>query len=62
MNPDTERGQRILEHIDKKREALGLPAYEAEKFGASGDWRMDELEELSPEERAEALYGMPAGD
>ncbi len=53
---------RILEHIDKKRAALGLPAYEPEKFGASGDWRMDKLEELAPEERAEALYGMPAGD
>ncbi len=55
---------RILDHIDKKREALGLPAYEADKFGQSGDWRMEELEleGLSPEERELALYGQPAGD
>jgi len=52
----------ILEHIDKKREALGLPVYEPEKFGRSGDWRIEELMELAPEERAEALYGQPAGD
>jgi carbon-monoxide dehydrogenase catalytic subunit len=52
----------ILEHIDKKREALGLPAYDPEKFGRSGDWRMEQLLQLSPEERAEALYGQPAGD
>jgi carbon-monoxide dehydrogenase catalytic subunit len=54
--------RRILEHIDKKREALGLPAYDADKFGRSGDQRMSELIELSPEMRAEALYGTPAGD
>ena len=54
--------RRILEHIDKKRAALGLPVYDPEKYGASGDWRMDKLMELPPEERAEALYGMPAGD
>ncbi len=49
-----------LEHIDKKRAALKLPAYDAAKFGRSGDARMLELEKLSPEERAEALYGIPA--
>ncbi len=55
---------RIIDHIDKKREALGLPAYEADKFGQSGDWRMEELEleDLSPEERELALYGQPAVD
>ena len=53
---------RILEHIDKKREALGLPVYDPEKFGSSGDWRIEELMKLAPEERAEALYGQPAGD
>jgi carbon-monoxide dehydrogenase catalytic subunit len=53
---------RILDHIDKKREALGLPAYEADKFGQSGDWRMEELDGLSPEERELALYGQPASD
>ena len=35
-----------LEHIDKKRAALGLPAYDPERFGQSGDDRMVELEEL----------------
>ncbi len=54
--------ERILEHIDKKRAALNLPAYEPEKYGRSGDWRMEELMALSPEERSEALYGEPAGD
>ncbi|NIM93175.1 MAG: anaerobic carbon-monoxide dehydrogenase catalytic subunit [Anaerolineales bacterium] len=54
--------ERILDHIDKKREALGLPAYEPEKFGRSGDWRMEEIMDLTPEEREEALYGQPAGD
>jgi carbon-monoxide dehydrogenase catalytic subunit len=54
--------KRILEHIDKKRAALGLPEYDPEKFGQSGDKRMNELLELKPEERAEALYGQPAGD
>jgi carbon-monoxide dehydrogenase catalytic subunit len=53
---------RILDHIDKKREALGLPAYEPEKFGKSGDWRIEELMKLPLEERAELLYGQPAGD
>jgi carbon-monoxide dehydrogenase catalytic subunit len=54
--------RRILEHIDKKREALNLPAYDPEKFGRSGDWRMAEITELAPEERAEALYGEPSSD
>jgi len=31
-------------------------------FGQSGDKRMNELLELAPEARAEALYGTPAGD
>jgi len=52
--------RRILEHIDKKRAALKLPAYDPGKFGRSGDWRINELMKLSPEERAEALYGQPA--
>jgi len=52
--------RRALEHIDKKRAALGLPAYEPDKFGRSGDARMLEIEALEPEARAEALYGVPA--
>jgi carbon-monoxide dehydrogenase catalytic subunit len=51
--------RRSLEHIDKKRAALKLPAYDPSRFGRSGDARMLELEKLSPEERAEALYGQP---
>jgi carbon-monoxide dehydrogenase catalytic subunit len=46
-----------LEHIDKKRAALGLPAYDPEKFGQSGDARMLELEQLPLAERREAAYG-----
>jgi carbon-monoxide dehydrogenase catalytic subunit len=53
---------RILEHIDKKRDALGLSHYDPKKYGRSGDWRMEELLKLDPEAREEALYGMPAGD
>lgn len=58
-DPD-EMIQRTLEHIDKKRAALGLPAYDAERFGRSGDERMVELEELPFAARREALYGVAA--
>jgi carbon-monoxide dehydrogenase catalytic subunit len=53
--------RRALDHIDKKRAALGLPAYEPGKFGRSGDARMREIDMLEPAQRAEALYGVPAG-
>jgi hypothetical protein len=46
-----------LEHIDKKRAALGLPVYDPEKFGRSGDARMLELEQLPLSERRAAVYG-----
>jgi carbon-monoxide dehydrogenase catalytic subunit len=46
-------------HIDKKRAALGLPEYDPNKFGASGDARMNELLELPLEERIQAAYGTP---
>jgi anaerobic carbon-monoxide dehydrogenase catalytic subunit len=49
-----------LEHIDKKRAALGLPAYEPERFGRSGDTRMLELESLPLPTRREAIYGLAA--
>jgi len=49
--------QRTLEHIDKKRAALGLPAYDASKWGKSGDRRMAELLELPIPERIQAVYG-----
>ena len=46
-----------LAHIDKKRAALGLPAWDPNKFGRSGDSRMNELEALPLEQRREAIYG-----
>ena len=57
--------RKTLEHIDKKRAALGLPVYDANRFGRSGDARMLELEsdlllrELPLAERRNALYGLP---
>lgn len=48
-----------LAHIDKKRASLGLPAYDPNRFGRSGDALMLELEQLPLEERRKALYGMP---
>jgi carbon-monoxide dehydrogenase catalytic subunit len=52
--------RRTLDHIDKKRAALGLPVYDPARFGRSGDARMQELEQLSLAERQAALYGTPA--
>jgi carbon-monoxide dehydrogenase catalytic subunit len=49
--------QRTLAHIDEKRAALGLPAYDPQKFGRSGDARMRELEQLPLAERRAAIYG-----
>jgi carbon-monoxide dehydrogenase catalytic subunit len=49
--------QRTIEHIDEKRAALGLPEYDASKWGRSGDARMQELIELPLEERMQAMYG-----
>ncbi|MCB9420450.1 MAG: anaerobic carbon-monoxide dehydrogenase catalytic subunit [Ardenticatenaceae bacterium] len=51
---------KTLEHIDKKRAALGLPEWHAEKYGRSGDARMLELEELPFAERRQAIYGVAA--
>jgi len=50
--------KRTLAHIDQKRADLGLPAYDASKWGRSGDARMNELLELSVEERIQAAYGV----
>jgi len=52
--------QRTLDHIDKKRAALGLPEYDPAKFGKSGDARVEEIEALPLEERQAALYGKRA--
>lgn len=61
-DPD-EMVKATLAHIDKKRADLGLPEYDPDRFGESGDARMLELEELPLAERREALYGQPvAGD
>ena len=49
-----------LEHIDKKRAALGLPAYDPARFGRSGDARMLELEALPLVMRRQAIYGVVA--
>lgn len=46
-----------LAHIDKKRAALGLPAWEENKFGRSGDAAMMEIEALPLEMKREAIYG-----
>jgi carbon-monoxide dehydrogenase catalytic subunit len=46
-----------LAHIDRKRADLGLPAYEPDRFGRSGDDRMKQLEELPLEDRRQAIYG-----
>lgn len=52
--------RRTLDHIDKKRAALNLPAYEPERFGRSGDARMLRLEEMPLPQRREAIYGVAA--
>ncbi|GAB4426474.1 MAG: anaerobic carbon-monoxide dehydrogenase catalytic subunit [Anaerolineales bacterium] len=49
-----------LEHIDKKRAALGLDEYDPSKFGRSGDAKMSELEALPLEEKRKAVYGLAA--
>jgi carbon-monoxide dehydrogenase catalytic subunit len=49
--------RRTLEHIDKKRADLGLPEYDPNRFGKSGDARMEEIEAMPLDERRLALYG-----
>jgi carbon-monoxide dehydrogenase catalytic subunit len=46
-----------LDHIDKKRAALGLVKYDPSLFGKSGDKDMLELEKLPLAERRQAIYG-----
>ncbi|MEN8098074.1 MAG: anaerobic carbon-monoxide dehydrogenase catalytic subunit [Chloroflexota bacterium] len=52
--------EKSLQHIDRKRDDLKLAQYDPERFGASGDWRMDELEKLPLDEKVAALYGVSA--
>jgi hypothetical protein len=54
--------RRALAHIDKKRAALGLPAYDPARFGRGGGRRVIELEILPFEERRRALYGTATVD
>jgi len=58
-DPD-EMVKKTLEHIDKKRAALGLPVYDPTKFGRSGDARMLKLEALPLAEKRAAIYGTAA--
>jgi carbon-monoxide dehydrogenase catalytic subunit len=58
-DPD-EMIRKTLEHIDKKRAALGLPEWNPNKFGKSGDTKMNEFESLPLEQRREAIYGSAA--
>jgi len=58
-DPD-EMIRRTLDHIDKKRAALGLPEYNPARFGRSGDARMLEVDQLPLSERRAAIYGVAA--
>ncbi|MEW5985742.1 MAG: anaerobic carbon-monoxide dehydrogenase catalytic subunit [Chloroflexota bacterium] len=60
ISDPAEMVQKALAHIDQKRAALGLPAYDPTRFGRSGDARMRELEMLPLAERRMALYGRNA--
>jgi carbon-monoxide dehydrogenase catalytic subunit len=60
INDKDEMIRRALEHIDKKRAALGLPVYDPTRFGRSGDERMLEFEQLPIAERRQKLYGTAA--
>ncbi len=57
--PDVDEMVRLtLEHIDKKRAALGLPDWQPDRFGRSGDARMLELEAMPLVDKRAALYGI----
>lgn len=58
-NPD-EMIRRTLEHIDKKRAALGLSEYDPARYGRSGDKRMLELEMMPLSDKRTAVYGVAA--
>ena len=60
INDPDEIVRRSLAHIDKKRAALGLPEYDPNKWGKSGDWRIQEFIELPFAEKIEAAYGNSA--
>jgi carbon-monoxide dehydrogenase catalytic subunit len=49
--------RRTLDHIDKKRAALKLPAYDPTRFGASGDSPIEEFLAEPAEKQMAELYG-----
>lgn len=49
--------RKTLEHIDKKRAALKLPAYDVSRHGASGDLPIQEFLEEPLEQQMAELYG-----
>jgi carbon-monoxide dehydrogenase catalytic subunit len=49
--------KRTIEHIDKKRAALKLPAYDAARHGASGDVPIREYLDAPLEQQLSELYG-----
>jgi len=50
--------QKSLEHIDKKRAALGLPEYDASRFGQSGDSRWNAWLKARTENAEVSPYSM----
>jgi len=60
VNDADEVIRRTIEHIDKKRAALGLPVYDPARFGRSGDTRMLEFEKLPIAVRRQKIYGTAA--
>jgi carbon-monoxide dehydrogenase catalytic subunit len=50
LDPE-EQVQKVLEHIDKKRAELGLPEYDPNRFGQSGDVPLAAFFAAPPEER-----------
>jgi hypothetical protein len=43
--------EKSLQHIDKKRDALGLAEYDPTRYGQSGDVPLDAFFAAPPEER-----------
>lgn len=59
FEPDIERTiQKSLDHIDKKRAALGLPEYDPTRFGQSGDRRWQAWLKAREEGAEVSLYSM----
>ncbi|MCD6519574.1 MAG: anaerobic carbon-monoxide dehydrogenase catalytic subunit [Anaerolineae bacterium] len=60
FEPDIEKLiEKALAHIDAKRAALGLPAYDPTRYGESGDRLVEQLRSSLGEEQAAALYSVP---